>query len=93
MLTTDLKSSGKDSRTLTSDAYVLDDQWHRVVLTWDGTNRALYMDDVEVARDTQADLKAASGNLLLGVGKTMAPTSFWSGLIDEVRIYNRAVTP
>jgi Tol biopolymer transport system component/tetratricopeptide (TPR) repeat protein len=93
MLTTDLKSSGKDGKSLTSDAYVLDDQWHRVVLTWDGANRALYMDDVEIARDTQANLKASSGNLLIGVGKTMAPTSFWTGLIDDVRIYNRAVNP
>jgi Tol biopolymer transport system component len=93
MLTTDLKSSGKDGTTLTSDAYVLDDQWHRVVLTWDGANRTLQMDGVEVAADTQTDLKASSGKLLIGVGKTMAATSFWSGLIDEVRIYNRAVQP
>jgi hypothetical protein len=93
MLTTDLKSSGKDGKSLTSDAYVLDDQWHRVVLTWDGTNRALYMDDVEVARDAQTDLEASSGNLLIGASKTLTPASFWTGLIDEVRIYNRAVQP
>jgi hypothetical protein len=93
MLTTDLTSSDRNGTILTSDAYVLDDQWHRVALTWDGTSRTLYMDYVEVARDTPTDLKASSGKLLIGVGKTMAATSFWSGLIDEVRIYNRAVQP
>ncbi len=55
--------------------------------------RVLYVDEVEVTRDTQTGLKASSGNLLIGVGKTMAPTSFWSGLIDDIRIYNRAVEP
>ena len=92
MLTTDVKSSGNAGKSLTSDAHVLDDQWHRVALTWDGTNRTLQMDGVEVARDTQPDLAAASGKVLyLGSGKTGG--AFWSGLIDEVRIYNRAVQP
>jgi hypothetical protein len=93
MLTTDVKADGRDGNTLTSDAHVLDDQWHRVVMTWDGTYRTLQMDGAEVARDAQTNLKASSGYLLLGVGKTMTPASFWSGLIDEVRIYNRAVQP
>jgi len=26
-----------------------------------------------------------------GAGKNLAPATFWSGLIDDVRIYNRAV--
>ena len=93
MLTTDLKSSGKDGKPLTSDAYLLDDQWHRVALVWDGTNRSLYADGVEVAKDTQPNLAAASSNLQIGCGKSVAPTTFWSGLIDEVRVYSRAVAP
>ena len=93
MLTTDLKSAGRDGKSLTSDAFMIDDQWHRVVLTWDGTNRVLHMDGVEVARDTQPNLAASSGNLFIGAGKNLTPASFWSGLIDDVRVYNRAVQP
>ena len=78
---------------LTSDAYVLDDRWHRVALVWDGTNRSLHMDGVEVAKDTQPNLAASSGNLQIGCGKTVTPTTFWSGLIDDVRIYSRVVEP
>jgi serine/threonine protein kinase/Tol biopolymer transport system component len=90
-LTTDLKASGTSGTSLTSDAYVLDDQWHRVALVWDGTNRSLYMDGIEVARDTQPSLAASSGNLQMGCGK--GGGAFWSGLIDDVRVYNRAVQP
>jgi hypothetical protein len=31
--------------------------------------------------------------LYFGAGSTLAPSTFWSGLIDDVRIYDRAVTP
>jgi len=95
MLTTDLKAAGRDSKSLTSSAYVLDDHWHRVVLTWDGTNRTLQMDGVEVARDTQSSLAASSGNLQIGVGRnfSLGTNTFWSGLIDDVRVYNRVVQP
>ncbi len=53
----------------------------------------LYMDDVEVARDTQPGLRSSEGGLYIGTGTAMEPGSFWFGLIDDVRIYNRAVTP
>jgi hypothetical protein len=93
MLTTDLMSSGTDGKPLTSKAYIPDDQWHRVALVWDGTNRALHVDGVEVARDVQANLAASGGSLQIGAGRNLAPASFWSGLIDDVRIYSRAVRP
>jgi len=93
MLTTDLRSAGRDGKSLTSSAFIIDDQWHRVVLVWDGTNRALHMDGVEVARDTQPSLAASAGSLHIGGGRYIAPASLWSGLIDDVRIYNRVVQP
>ena len=33
------------------------------------------------------------GGVNIGCGKTMTPTTFFIGLIDDVRIYNRAVKP
>ncbi|MHC4540617.1 MAG: LamG-like jellyroll fold domain-containing protein [Planctomycetota bacterium] len=60
---------------------------------WDGSDRILYTDDAEVARDTQAGLESSDGGLYLGAGRTLDTASFFSGLIDDVRIYDRAVTP
>jgi hypothetical protein len=31
--------------------------------------------------------------LSIGAGKAMEAGTFWSGLIDDVRIYNRTVKP
>lgn len=93
MLATDLKGPDASGRPLTSAAYVLDDQWHRVALVWDGVSRSLYMDGVEIAEDVQPGLVASNGNLQMGCGSSAASATFWSGLIDDVRIYNRVVRP
>jgi outer membrane protein assembly factor BamB len=78
---------------LVSQTPIADGAWHRVALSWDGTNRILYVDDVEVAKDTQPGFVSSEGGLYIGTGKDMALGTYWSGLIDEVRIYNRAVSP
>ncbi|MHC4630241.1 MAG: LamG-like jellyroll fold domain-containing protein, partial [Planctomycetota bacterium] len=52
-----------------------------------------YADDAEVGKDTQPGLGGSAGGLYIGAGKNLEPGSFFSGLIDDVRIYDRAITP
>ncbi len=78
---------------LVSECLITDGNWHRVGLVWDGMARTLYVDDVLVAEDMQSGLAACSGGLNIGCGESMDPSTFFSGLIDDVRLYNRAVTP
>jgi Tol biopolymer transport system component/tetratricopeptide (TPR) repeat protein len=74
-----------------SEAVITDGKWHRIALVWDGTNRLLYADGMEVARDAQPEIAVPDGSLMIGAGTK--PGTFWSGLIDDVRIYNRIVRP
>jgi len=80
---------------LESQSVVTDDQWHHVGFVWDGVYRCLYVDGTEVARDTQAitaaPLKHSDGGLYIGTSKTLDVGTFFSGLIDDVRIYNTAL--
>jgi hypothetical protein len=92
-LRSELKSTTRNARALTSTAAITDGNWHRIGLVWDGTNRRLYVDSVLVAADTQDELKGSSESIILGYGQDQAPSSFWTGLIDDVRIYNRVVRP
>ncbi len=93
-LITELKGTGRDSTTeLLSQIIITDGNWHRIGLVWDGSNRTLYVDDVAVAEDAQANLEASENGLYIGAGSAMEAGTFWFGLIDDVRIYNRAVTP
>jgi len=92
-LMTELKGAGRRAAILPSQAVITDGNWHRIGLVWDGSHRTLYVDDVAVAEDTQTNLEGSYNGLYIGTGKAMEPGSFWSGLIDDVRIYNRAVIP
>jgi hypothetical protein len=81
------------SPALTSSKVITDDQWHEVGLTWDGTSRTLYVDGAAVAMDKPTAPASSTGGLNIGAGKNLDAGTFWSGLIDDVRIYNKAVKP
>jgi len=82
-------------KPLVSESVVTDGQWHNVGFVWDGTHRSLYVDGIEVAKDAtaQAALKPATGGLYIGAGKNLEAGTFFSGLIDEIRIYDKALMP
>jgi hypothetical protein len=92
-LMTDLRAGGRSPVSLGSEFVIANGNWHRVAFTWDGTNRRLYVDGVLAAEDTQDTLTGASGKQLIGCGASMTPDTFFTGLIDDVRIYNRVVQP
>jgi len=92
-LMTELKGAGRGASSLMSQTVITDDNWHRIGLVWDGSHRKLYVDDVAVAEDKQDNLEGSENGLYIGTGKSMEAGTFWSGLIDDVRIYNRAVRP
>ena len=60
--------------------------WHRIGFAKNGIERILYVDDIEVASNTAENLESASRGLYIGTGNTMEPGTYWSGLIDDVRI-------
>jgi lysophospholipase L1-like esterase len=72
---------------------ITDGNWHRIGVALDGSHVELYIDSVMVASDVQVDVGITASSLNIGVGKSYMPGSYWSGLIDDVRIYNRAVKP
>jgi hypothetical protein len=94
-LMTSLWDGNRFTRPLVSEFVITDGEWHQVGVVWDGSKRHLYADGAEVAIDpgALAKLVSSDGGLYLGAAKTLTAGSFWSGLIDDVRIYDRAVAP
>ena len=91
---TGLTDGGRMTPLLESEITIADGAWHRVGIVWDGSRRYLYADGAEVAKDTDAltRLYASDGGLYFGAGKALAEVNFWSGLIDDVRIYDHALS-
>jgi hypothetical protein len=88
---TKLTSNGQPLSIGTSEAVITDGKWHRIALVFDGADRILYADGKEVARDPQPDITVSDGKFIIGAGSKTG--TGWSGLIDDVRIYNRVVRP
>jgi glucose/arabinose dehydrogenase len=96
-LLTELVSPGSGRivpQPLVSQSVITDGLWHQVGLVWDGSIRRLYVDGTEVAGDVQplSPLKSSDGGLHVGAGKTLAPASFFLGLVDDVRLYGVALS-
>ena len=92
-LMTELMSTGRTATPLYSETAITDDNWHRVGFVWDSSQRTLYVDDIPVAIDNQTGLGGSTGGLVIGVGQGNQAGTFWSGMIDDVRIYGRVVEP
>jgi hypothetical protein len=74
-----------------------DNQWHYAVVTYDGTTIRLYIDNIQVAtKSTGGASPETSGTKPVRVAansRVTPPTSnFFTGNVDEVRIWNRALS-
>jgi hypothetical protein len=92
-LVTELTSAGRSGTPLLSETVITDGDWHRIGLVWDGSFRTLFVDSTAMAQDMQDGLGDSDNGLYIGTGNAMEPGTFWSGMIDDVRIYNRVVIP
>ena len=80
---------------LVSDSVITDFQWHHVgfVYDMDSLQRQLYVDGNLVAEDDTAVSGAPSnGGLYIGASKDLEAGTFFSGMIDDIRIYNQALS-
>ena len=80
---------------LESELVVTDGQWHHVGLVYDraAMKRHLYVDGAEAAVDAGSvgGVQSFAG-LYIGSGQILDTGSFFSGLIDDVRIYDIAIS-
>ena len=92
---TRLTDGSRITQPLVSDAAITDGTWHSLRLVWDGSGRHLHVDGKEVAADKRKlnALKSSDADFYFGAGKDLEPSAFWSGLLDDLRFYGRAVMP
>ncbi|MBS0659113.1 MAG: DUF4082 domain-containing protein [Verrucomicrobia bacterium] len=71
-----------------------DDAWHHVVHAFGGPfgGQRLYVDGVLRASGQTASASSAAQSVQLGISPA-APTPAYLGLLDQVRIYDRSLTP
>jgi hypothetical protein len=79
-----------------SAADLFNEEWHHVAAVYDGAEKVIYLDGVEIARGDstgQIGTGEGTGRVLLGGGRDAEPMVIeFGGRIDEARIYDRALT-
>jgi beta-lactam-binding protein with PASTA domain len=84
-------ANGTTDQAVRGPALALD-TWTHLAVTYDGATQKLFVNGVQVASRAQTGkIAVANGALRIG-GNTAWANEFYKGLIDEVRIYNRART-
>ncbi|MFV0268425.1 MAG: PKD domain-containing protein [Draconibacterium sp.] len=87
---------GTGSNILNSSAWVSDNSWHQVICVRKGTNSSLYVDGLLVlSKDTSTPKDVSSSQpFVIGgqAGSGGTYSNFFIGLIDELIVYNKALT-
>jgi len=83
-------NNGSD-RDASDPARLALNQWTHLAGTYDGKVHRLYLNGVEVANSAQSGLIQQSSGVLR-IGGNSVWGEYFKGYIDEVRIYNRALT-
>ncbi len=92
--TGDLQFLGYDSalRTVTSTVPVGTGGWHQVAVTKTGGTATLYIDGLVEGQGSVGTTTTNTSNLKLGARDDLNASNFLNGDIDEVRIYDRALS-
>jgi RHS repeat-associated protein len=83
-------SNGSTSATVTSAATLAANQYYHLTCVWDGSNLRVYVGGSSNASVTQGVTPAGNSSALY-LGQYGGNSDLTDGVIDEVRIYNRAL--
>ncbi|HZW63499.1 MAG TPA: choice-of-anchor D domain-containing protein [Flavobacteriaceae bacterium] len=80
------------TQAIASDVVIPVNQWHHVAVVFDGSIAKMYIDGVEDKQETLTPPASTTQSFFIGAAGKNAPTAFFQGNIDEVRVWERALT-
>ena len=75
-----------------SPSALTNNAWTYVVLTDDGENLRLYVNNELKATHSAKEVEAGTGNLPIGGTEALGSAEFFSGKLDNLRLYNRVLS-
>jgi len=84
---------GEKSHQQAADLFVADNQWHHFAMVYDGRTVKMFMDANNISLAYyKSGIGASPAPLILGWDNCCKQPRFFSGKLDNVRIYNRDLT-
>ena len=82
--------------SLSSSNVITDTNWHHVLAVGNGTNVTFYVDGVSKGGSSSiSNLTSGNSTRVINIGRYNGPTvgGYFNGSVDDVRIYNYALSP
>ena len=86
-----LKTNGSTSVLIASSGGINVGEWTHVAAVYNGSTMKLYKNGSEAGSMAKAGLVSVDGTIPVWIGANPGGELGWDGIIDEVRIYNRAL--
>jgi hypothetical protein len=84
--------SGGSPHSLRSPNALAPGEWHHIAGTWDGREKELFIDGVEVI-EVDADVQYDGHDIYLGGDQNSGDEVLhWDGVLDDLRVYNRVLS-
>ena len=94
LIQADLRDNGGATETLTSSATYNDNAWHLIYYIRRGTTIELYVDGTLVDSATKTAFTFSNSvPFVIGWTNYTPAGQSYVGLLDDLRVYNRALTP
>ncbi len=81
------------NQVISGSVAIPESEWHQIAVTYDGTNAVLYVDGVQDGPPVPlAPPVENTQHFLIAAANYLSPTAHWDGSIDEVRVWNTALS-
>ncbi|MDX2197125.1 MAG: LamG-like jellyroll fold domain-containing protein [Cytophagales bacterium] len=91
-----IDDASANSTNIVSPFFYNDGKWHQITGVYDGTQMKLYLDNILVGTQSLSSNISMSSTFRIGhddePSATYPTRRFFEGLIDDIRIYNRALS-
>jgi hypothetical protein len=88
-----LKAGGTTRTLIGNGATVAAGQWVHAVATYDGARMRLYQNGVEIGSLAASGTLTGNAGVPVRIGSNVNNFGVFNGVIDEVRVYKRALSP
>lgn len=83
---------GSTKHIITSNTVIPSGIWHHIGVIYDGTTAKMYIDGVTTVSASMPNVPSTTQSFLIAAADGVTPTSLFNGSIDEVRVWDVALT-
>jgi hypothetical protein len=87
-----LKTGSVTTTLVASTGDLQPNTWYHVAATYDGSTMRLYLNGVQVGSTSKTGTIATNATVPVSIGRNPEGSNYLTGTIDDVRIYNRALS-